>query len=239
MAQGNRLWMLAIAALTFAPAPLLAAEKPAKATSPTKPAAGNSRTYDIHDEYKKARLREVLEMVRQEEATRRVMEDKKTREFEYAKEQYDAKQRTENGEDELAGEEAQEDGDVLAEDKAPEGAARADKVAVKAETQEEAPPPPDLVISYDKHYVGFDRQLRQLLLNSERGKRAAHYEIVSEVPANSMGGRRNYISNGKYDQNLQDLLRRFNELGVQASRITVSNRPSDGVTAQKVSIYEN
>ena len=236
MSQGCKLWMLAIAALLSAPLPAFAATAKTEKSAPkaaakvTKPVAGTKRTYNIREAYQKERLREMLELVRQEEADRRVAEDKKTREEQYLKEQEDAKRREENGEEPADAKEG--------------GASRAAARSVEdgdAETEASAAPAPEptLVINYDKHYVSVDRQLRQLLQEAERSKHTPHYEIVSEVPADSMGGRRNYISNSKYERNLDDLVRRFRELGVQSSRITVSSRPADGITAQKVSIYEN
>ncbi|MBY0408128.1 MAG: hypothetical protein K2Q01_10585 [Rickettsiales bacterium] len=118
----------------------------------------------------------------------------------------------------------------------PEGAAeRGTTVASKAEP---IGPAPSLVIQFNKRRVFFDRELRHMLEASERGKRAVHYSIISEIPAATGNGHRNGRLTDTYEENIDKVMQRFAEMGVQPSRISVTSRPSETATAQTVRIYQ-
>lgn len=103
-----------------------------------------------------------------------------------------------------------------------------------------APPPtPVLVIQFNKNHMNYEREIRHLLEGSERSKKAFNYTIVSEIPNQTPGGRRNARQVSTYENNLNDVVQKFGTLGVQASRITVSMKPTDRVTAQTVSVYQD
>ncbi len=115
------------------------------------------------------------------------------------------------------------------------GAAKADKTQAAAD----APVVPALVIQFNHNYVNFDRELRHMLETSERSKKAVHYNIISEVPDLSTTGRRNDRTTAAYEDNLNRVVDQFSQMGVQPSRVSVSSRPNDKVTAQTVSIYQD
>lgn len=102
-----------------------------------------------------------------------------------------------------------------------------------------AAPVPALVIAFNKNHVNFDKQLRTMVQSTERSKRMVHYSIISEIPAVANRGRRNERVTGTYENNLNLVLRKLNEYGVQASRVTVTTKPSESAMAQTVSIFQD
>lgn len=100
-------------------------------------------------------------------------------------------------------------------------------------------PVPSLVILFNRNHVDFERELRHLLQDAERSNKVSHYDVISEVPTTVQGGRRNGRVTSEYENNLKDVINKFAELGVQSSRITVQTRPSDKITAQSISIFQN
>ncbi len=124
--------------------------------------------------------------------------------------------------------------------------APAGKAAAKADTKDVAAAPalppapvPSLVILFNRNHVDFERDLRHLLEASERSKKIVHYDIISEVPAEIEGGRRNGRVQSEYETNLNEVVDMFAQLGVQSSRLDVQTKPSSKISAQTVSIFQN
>jgi hypothetical protein len=120
-------------------------------------------------------------------------------------------------------------------DKNAEGAAR----AVSDATAEEPEKPPALVLNFSRRYVNIDQGLRRLITSRERSKIRVRYDIVSEIPAEATLGSRNELKNNEYEDNLNRVIAKFNDYGVQSSRITVTSKPSNELKEQRISIYEN
>lgn len=114
-------------------------------------------------------------------------------------------------------------------------AARAEQAAAAAVPE----PLPAMTIVFNRNHVHFDRDMRHMLEASERSQRTAHYDVVSEVPAQVSGGRRNQRILSEYEENLARVVSSFAEMGVHGSRISIVSRPSDKVIAQTVKIYQN
>ena len=112
-------------------------------------------------------------------------------------------------------------------------------VAAKAAEKVPVAPTPALVILFNRNHVDFDRDLRHLLETSERSKKTVHYDILSEVPATVEGGRRNERVQSEYASNLNAVVDKFAQMGVQVSRVNVQTKPSEKITAQTVSIFQD
>jgi hypothetical protein len=132
-----------------------------------------------------------------------------------------------------------EEGEEADKKKAEEEDAKKEAAAKAAEEDKPPPKPPEMVIDYNKRHVNYDRSLRQLVSSSERSKVATHYDVVSEVPTSSIGGRRSARQMEEYQRNLNGVLDGFRRLGVQDARISVRSATSQSVSSQKISIYKN
>jgi hypothetical protein len=117
--------------------------------------------------------------------------------------------------------------------KLPETAAGADKTA--ATVQE---PTPLLVISFNSKHTYYDRSLEKAIRNAERESTGASYQIVSLVPVSTASKTKNERLADEYNSNVNGVIQKFAEYGVQPFRVQASTKTSDKVTFQTINIYK-
>lgn len=101
-----------------------------------------------------------------------------------------------------------------------------------------AEPTPLLVISFASKHVYYDRQLEKIIKAAERDSAGANYRVVSLVPASTASKTKNERLADDYNANLNGVVQKFEELGVQPYHVSVSSEASPAVTAQTINIYK-
>jgi hypothetical protein len=96
---------------------------------------------------------------------------------------------------------------------------------------------PILSIDFSQRHVYFDKEIRQAIESSESNQPGSTYEVISQVPSGSADKTKAERLNEDYGQNLNDVILKMQDAGVQPSRIHSSTQPADEVTSQQIQIF--
>lgn len=234
---------LTLVVALFSAMPSQKASAQSKEGRPVRPAAGQ-KAVSIDKLYIDKRIKDAAKQLRRQQEAREALQK-----AEEEDEAFEALDESENGTDDTD----TADSDADAKKSAPKQAAGEEKASAStadnsslefnlsapqsitrlAASDEAAG---GVVITFDKRHTHFDAELRRLITNAERSRSVPQYSVISELPS---GKRSTQNDLDQYQENLNAVLQKFYELGVNSERISVSSQTAKNGKSHTVKVLQN